>query len=193
MGTEIFQIDASWAEKLTKARVQFLLMPTVLYVLPSLSIGSGGRLAWLRGAQSHGRGLLSSVGLLILAQECQCSIQNANGISLNLGIFSLFLLSKVVNFQVALNHSILKVKSIVIPLNQMSQSGEKHAQDYKLMWCILMALRVIYFLAVIYGDPVATIITKNNFSSKGSCNNTHLRFLTIMFFPFCFKIFCSIL
>ena len=158
MGTEIFQIDASWAEKLTKARVQFLLMPTVLYVLPSLSIGSGGRLAWLRGAQSHGRGLLSSVGLLILAQECQCSIQNANGISLNLGIFSLFLLSKVVNFQVALNHSILKVKSIVIPLHQMSQSGEKHAQDYKLMWCILMALRVIYFLAVIYGDPVSDSI-----------------------------------
>ena len=134
MGTEIFQIDASWAEKLTKARVQFLLTATVLYVLPSLSIGSGGRLAWLRGAQSHGRGLLSSVGLLILAQECQCSIQNANGISLNLGIFSLFLLSKVVNFQVALNHSILKVKSIVIPLNQMSRSGEKHAQDYNLMW-----------------------------------------------------------
>ena len=36
----------------------------------------------------------------------------------------------------------------------MSQSGEKHAQDYNLIWCILMALRVIYFPAVIYGDPV---------------------------------------
>ena len=36
----------------------------------------------------------------------------------------------------------------------MSRSGEKHAQDYNLMWCILMALRVIYFPAVIYGDPV---------------------------------------
>ena len=33
----------------------------------------------------------------------------------------------------------------------MSRSGEKHAQDYNLMWCILMALRVIYFWAVIYG------------------------------------------
>ena len=33
------------------------------------------------------------------------------------------------NFQIALTHSILKLKSIVIPLNQMSQSGEKHAQD----------------------------------------------------------------
>ena len=30
-------------------------------------------------------------------------------------------------FQIALTHSILKLKSIVIPLNQMSQSGEKHA------------------------------------------------------------------
>ena len=30
MGTEIFKIDASWAEKLTKTRVQFLMTPTVL-------------------------------------------------------------------------------------------------------------------------------------------------------------------
>ena len=29
MGTEIFKIDASWPEKLTKTRVQFLLTPTV--------------------------------------------------------------------------------------------------------------------------------------------------------------------
>ena len=29
MDTEIFQIDAPWAEKLTKMRVQFLLTPTV--------------------------------------------------------------------------------------------------------------------------------------------------------------------
>ena len=32
-------------------------------------------------------------------------------------------------FKIALSHSILKLKSIVIPLNQISQSGEKHAQD----------------------------------------------------------------
>ena len=32
-------------------------------------------------------------------------------------------------FQIALTHSILKLKSIVTPLNQMSRSGEKHAQD----------------------------------------------------------------
>ena len=30
MGTEIFKIDASWAEKLTKTRVSFLTAPTVL-------------------------------------------------------------------------------------------------------------------------------------------------------------------
>ena len=30
MGTEIFKIDASWAEKLTKTRVQFLLTPSVI-------------------------------------------------------------------------------------------------------------------------------------------------------------------
>ena len=29
MGTEIFKIDASWADKLTKTRVQFLLTPSV--------------------------------------------------------------------------------------------------------------------------------------------------------------------
>ena len=30
MVTEIFKIDAAWAEKLTKARVQFFLTPTVI-------------------------------------------------------------------------------------------------------------------------------------------------------------------
>ena len=30
--TEIFKIDASWAEKLTKTRVQFLLTPSVVEV-----------------------------------------------------------------------------------------------------------------------------------------------------------------
>ena len=30
MGTEIFKIDASWAENLTKTRVPFLMIPTVL-------------------------------------------------------------------------------------------------------------------------------------------------------------------
>ena len=31
MGTEIFKIDASWAEKLRKTRVPFLMTPTVAY------------------------------------------------------------------------------------------------------------------------------------------------------------------
>ena len=48
----------------------------------------------------------------------------------------------------------MKLKSIVISLNQMSRSGEKHAHDYNLIRCILMALRATYFLSVIYGDPV---------------------------------------
>ena len=30
MGTEIFKIDASWAEKLTKTRVSFVMTPTVI-------------------------------------------------------------------------------------------------------------------------------------------------------------------
>ena len=33
------------------------------------------------------------------------------------------------DFQIALTHSILKLKSILIPPNKMSWSGEKHAQD----------------------------------------------------------------
>ena len=32
MGTEIFNIDASWAEKLMKTRVSFLAAPTVVVV-----------------------------------------------------------------------------------------------------------------------------------------------------------------
>ena len=33
MGTEILKIDASWAEKLPKTRVSFLMTPTVYSVL----------------------------------------------------------------------------------------------------------------------------------------------------------------
>ena len=45
----------------------------------------------------------------------------------------------------------------------MSRSGEKHAQDYNLMWCISIALRVVYFLAVIYGDPVGAFNNEKAF------------------------------
>ena len=46
-------------------------------------------------------------------------------------IFTLFSIAVnlLPDFQIALNHSILKIKSIVIPLDKMSRSGEKHAQD----------------------------------------------------------------
>ena len=33
MGTEIFKIDAPWAQKLTKMRVPFLMTPTVCIVI----------------------------------------------------------------------------------------------------------------------------------------------------------------
>ena len=33
MGTEIFKIDAPWAEKLTETRVQFLMTPTVITIV----------------------------------------------------------------------------------------------------------------------------------------------------------------
>ena len=32
MGTAIFKIDASWAQKLTKTRVSYLLTPNVMYI-----------------------------------------------------------------------------------------------------------------------------------------------------------------
>ena len=35
MGTEIFKIDASWAEKLRKTRVPFLMTPSVFSVRPA--------------------------------------------------------------------------------------------------------------------------------------------------------------
>ena len=38
MGTEIFKIDAPWAEELTKTRVSFLMNPTV-EILQSFQIG----------------------------------------------------------------------------------------------------------------------------------------------------------
>ena len=38
MGTEIFKIDASWAEKLTKTRVSFLMTPTVYLKARHLSL-----------------------------------------------------------------------------------------------------------------------------------------------------------
>merc|ERR1712155_43008 len=62
------------------------------------------------------------------------------------------------NFQIALTHSIFKLKSIVIPLNQMSRSGEKYAQDHNMICSIFMALRAIYFQAILLRDPVQVLL-----------------------------------
>ena len=37
MGTEIFEIDASWAEKLRKTRVPFLMTPTVCLLIEKMT------------------------------------------------------------------------------------------------------------------------------------------------------------
>ena len=82
-----------------------------------------------------------------------------NGISLILVSFSLFTAfytdNLLQNFQIALIHSILKLKSIVIPPNKMTGSGEKHAQDKNLIWYIFMALRPNLLVTVYtYKHPV---------------------------------------
>ena len=46
MGTEIFKIDASWAEKLTKTRVQFLLTPSVLAFIELGIVENFQRFGW---------------------------------------------------------------------------------------------------------------------------------------------------
>ena len=44
MGTKIFKVDASWAEKLTKTRVQFLLTPTVSLSFVQVFVGENTNL-----------------------------------------------------------------------------------------------------------------------------------------------------
>ena len=52
MGTEIFKIDAPWAEKLRKTRVSFLMAPTVLFhTLPVIYFAF--RAAYVRLAMCH--------------------------------------------------------------------------------------------------------------------------------------------
>ena len=68
----------------------------------------------------------------------------------------------------------MKLKSIVIPPNKMTGSGEKHAQDKNLIWCILMALRPILLLTVyrnaLYFYDMGLLIYpfKKDFTEKGS-------------------------
>ena len=58
MGTEIFKIDASWAEKWTKTRVSFLSAPTVHKVYLDLLIieivGESGHEQFVRTVRHHG-------------------------------------------------------------------------------------------------------------------------------------------
>ena len=61
------------------------------------------------------------------------------------------------DFQIALTHSILKLKSIVIPPHKMSQNGEKNAQVEILIWCILTALRRNLKSPNLLKDPVCKV------------------------------------
>ena len=58
------------------------------------------------------------------------------------------------DFQIALTHSILKLKSILMPPDKMSRNGEKNAQVENLIWCILTALRRNLKTPNLLKDPV---------------------------------------
>ena len=64
------------------------------------------------------------------------------------------------DFQIALTHSILKLKSIVIPPHKMSQNGEKNAQVEILIWCILTALKLNLKTPNLLKDLVYTLLPK---------------------------------
>ena len=63
------------------------------------------------------------------------------------------------DFQVALAHSILKLKSIFIPLKKIVGSAEQNAQDYIWIWGLLAALRSVYYLTGSLDDPVDTVLS----------------------------------
>ena len=71
--------------------------------------------------------------------------------------FSLLASNLPPDFQIALTHSILKLKSIVIPPHKMSQNGEKNAQVEILIWCILTALRRNLKSPNLLKDPVCKV------------------------------------
>ena len=50
VGTEIFKIDASWAEKLAKTRVSFLMTPSVEFIILQSSISMHNGLLIVRRA-----------------------------------------------------------------------------------------------------------------------------------------------
>ena len=67
MGTEIFKIDASWAEKWTKMRVSFLSAPTVGIICSGITPA--------RGNHEH-RPLSGAVGKLMAVRN-----KNGSGVS----------------------------------------------------------------------------------------------------------------
>ena len=58
------------------------------------------------------------------------------------------------DFQIALAQSILKLKSIFIPLKKIVGIAEQNAQDYIWIWGLLVALRSVYYLTGSLDDPV---------------------------------------
>ena len=62
MGTEIFKIDACWAEELTKTRVSFLMTPTVFGIQTQLCLFSSHVLSECVMALGAGYTLLASPG-----------------------------------------------------------------------------------------------------------------------------------
>ena len=77
------------------------------------------------------------------------------------------------DFQIAVTHSILKLKSILRPPDKMTGSGEKDAQDQNLIWFILMALRQNFKTTILLKDPVFRYTLDIHFSldisESGKC------------------------
>ena len=68
--------------------------------------------------------------------------------------FSLLSGNFLSDFQIALTHSILKLKAILMPPDKMSRNGEKNVQVENLIWCILTALRRHLKTPNLLKDPV---------------------------------------
>ena len=62
------------------------------------------------------------------------------------------------------NHSILKLKSILMPPDKMSRNGEKNAKVENLIWCILTALKLNLKTPNLLKDPVGKIDRKQAYN-----------------------------
>ena len=81
----------------------------------------------------------------------------ANGCIFHFHPFCLLAGKLLTDFQIALTHSILKLKAILMPPDKMSRNGEKNAQVENLIWCILTALRRNLKTPNLLKDPVAKV------------------------------------